>query len=277
MVAVVVDETYPDHPHDDDATPHPLPLAQWLPRSLVSAASFWALDTVTKNVLAPRFLGRAIAGWDADRVALLLGHGPSVVHAAASSCLLLKAFTHPTLGGLKLFRDMEFGELPGREVLLPLSLGYFLFDTASLLGYYLRHDRSMIGHHVASIVACTITSHWGVAQPFMVLALLAEPNSVFLHIRKVMRMLGAHKAAKPGLLYRAVVTANLVTFLLARIVVHGGGLLLTFRTLWRPKLHVLFSLFGISGGALTFWLNLGLLRAILRADYGLALRRAARA
>lgn len=257
----------------------------WVARA---AASFVASAGVRALADAAwRAWGGRFGAWDDDRVQLLLSHAPSLAHAVAATALLARSVMMfpggPAAAARAMARDMEGAQLgSAADLLFSVSAGYFAYDAVAMLRYYLRHDKSMLLHHAVVCAGCCIAVHTRLAQPFVLLSLLAEPNSIWLHARKVMRMLGIGTAsaghsggnsriASPGRLaraaYRTVVGLNLATFGVFRLLLHGAAMAATLRVAWAPqRLPRSLAAFGVMGGGATFFLNLMLLRSLLIAD-----------
>ncbi|GAB2290466.1 hypothetical protein Dimus_024745, partial [Dionaea muscipula] len=114
---------------------------------------------------------------------------------------------------------------------------------------------SILMHHLILLLCFTLALYKNVTINYLILTLVCELNSIFLHIRKVRRMAGIRNAQSK--IVKAEWILNWLTFFLARMIPH---VLITSKLIWdAPKFDKGFelplALFGMLGMNL---LNIGL-------------------
>ncbi|XP_043976453.1 TLC domain-containing protein 2 [Gambusia affinis] len=146
--------------------------------------------------------------------------------------------------------------------LVSLSIGYFIYDFLDMVcNQKLIQSWELLFHHVVvitcfglSVVSCRYVG-------FSVVALLVEINSVFLHLRQILRM--ASMAAST--LYRVNSIVNLGTYVVFRINT------LAWMTRWlvlnRDKIPLLAYTLGSVGMAIMTVMNIILFCRLLRSDF----------
>lgn len=106
----------------------------------------------------------------------------SFVHSLISSVLVLLCFV--------LEWDNLMDLYSARSLLCQLTLahsvGYFTYDLISFWWY--KREFSMFVHHVIFIVCYSLVCLLRLYNSILVIALVAEINSLFLHLRKMMQM-----------------------------------------------------------------------------------------
>lgn len=101
-------------------------------------------------------------------------------------------------------------------LMVPFSAGYFIYDFIDLmLNKKLRVHWELTLHH--TIITTSFVYNWVVKTciGYTVLALMAEINSIFLHLRKLLQMCKVGFNTK---LYRSVSFINLFTFVTCRLI-----------------------------------------------------------
>ncbi|XP_005801099.1 TLC domain-containing protein 2 [Xiphophorus maculatus] len=148
------------------------------------------------------------------------------------------------------------------HALVSLSIGYFIYDFLDMVcNQKLIQCWELLFHHVVvitcfglSVVSCRYVG-------FSVVALLVEINSVFLHLRQILRM--ASMAAST--LYRVNSIINLGTYVVFRINT------LAWMTRWlvlnRDKIPLLAYTLGSVGMAIMTVMNIILFCRLLRSDF----------
>ncbi|XP_029026356.1 TLC domain-containing protein 2-like [Betta splendens] len=148
------------------------------------------------------------------------------------------------------------------HALVSFSIGYFMYDFFDMvLNQKLNQSWELLFHHVVviscfglSVVSCRYVG-------FAVVALLVEINSVFLHLRQVMRM----SSMAAGTLYRVNSMTNLGTYVVFRINT------LAWMTRWlvlnRDKVPLLAYTLGSVGMAIMTAMNIVLFYRLLRSDF----------
>ncbi|XP_069545872.1 TLC domain-containing protein 2 [Brachyistius frenatus] len=148
------------------------------------------------------------------------------------------------------------------HALVSFSIGYFIYDFFDMaLNQKLGQSWELLFHHVV-VIACfgfsVVSCHY---VGFAVVALLVEINSVFLHLRQILRM--ANLAA--GTLYRVNSMINLGTYVVFRINT------LAWMTRWlvinRDNVPLLAYTLGSVGMAIMTAMNIVLFCRLLRSDF----------
>merc|ERR1711862_277442 len=162
-----------------------------------------------------RLLTRWICpGWADHKRSKFHNHVSSLLHASASAVgCHLALFSKP-----QAIQDSE-SISPVFQRLLEFTGGYMLFDTVSMtLTGLMALDQSMWLHHgaVLSVIALVLKSrkYAGLA----LCELTSEINSVFLHIRSLLRKTGSWQSSRVK--RRIVWTLLLLTFVVYRFGVH---------------------------------------------------------
>jgi hypothetical protein len=103
---------------------------------------------------------------------------------------------------------------PSAVFTLSVSTGYFIYDFIDLVAtsIYAKAPAILV-HHVLVGICYIAALFYRVGLPFLVLMLLLEINSVFLHVRKLMSMIGFTVKSHT---YRNAWNALWATFLLTR-------------------------------------------------------------
>ncbi|KAK7882099.1 hypothetical protein WMY93_028273 [Mugilogobius chulae] len=148
------------------------------------------------------------------------------------------------------------------HALVSFSIGYFIYDFFDMvLNQKLTASWELLFHHTVviacfglSVISCNYVG-------FAVVALLVEINSVFLHLRQMLRM--ANIAV--GTLYRVNSIINLGTYVVFRINT------LAWMTRWlvlnRDKIPLLAYTLGSVGMAIMTVMNIVLFYRLLRTDF----------
>ncbi|XP_060928880.1 TLC domain-containing protein 2 [Limanda limanda] len=148
------------------------------------------------------------------------------------------------------------------HALVSFSIGYFIYDFIDMvLNQKLNQSWELLFHHVV-VISCfgfsVVSGHY---VGFAVVALLVEINSIFLHLRQLLRM--ANIAA--GTLYRVNSIINLGTYVVFRINT------LAWMTRWlvlnRDKVPLLAYTLGSVGMAIMTVMNIVLFYRLLRSDF----------
>eukprot|EP01080_Neovahlkampfia_damariscottae_P002503 gene2503-3209_t len=105
-------------------------------------------------------------------------------------------------------------------LLFSFSLGYFIYDTLSMQikGFY-EHDKTLIIHHLMTIFCMSRGLFQQNFHGMMILISLAEINSIFLHLRTLIRQ-GFKFQQVPSIIriYQYIMILNYVTFLFFRLI-----------------------------------------------------------
>ncbi|KAK0577160.1 hypothetical protein LWI29_028766 [Acer saccharum] len=103
---------------------------------------------------------------------------------------------------------------------LCFSCGYFAYDQWDMLQYRLYSGLipSILVHHLLLLICFTLALYRNVTINYLLLTLICELHSIFLHVRKVRRMAGIHNAKSR--IVRVEWVLNLITFIVARFASH---------------------------------------------------------
>ncbi|KAM1729067.1 hypothetical protein EV1_019186 [Malus domestica] len=119
----------------------------------------------------------------------------------------------------------EHAELVGRTwpwayPALCFSCGYFAYDQWDMLQYglYSGWIPSILMHHLVLLICFTLALYRNVTINYLILTLICELHSIFLHVRKVRRMAGIRDATSK--IVKVEWVLNWVTFTLARTAPH---------------------------------------------------------
>ena len=143
------------------------------------------------------------------------------------------------------------------------SLGYFIHDFIHVIRHQkLKTAWEILLHHVVVIICfgVAVTSYKYIG--YVIVALLCEINSIFLHIRQLMNMVGFSNQC---ILYRINSLVNITTYILFRICT------LTWMTRWiilhRSFLLLPVWLCGVGGMTSMTIINIVLFARLLLKDY----------
>ncbi|RDY10662.1 TLC domain-containing protein 2, partial [Mucuna pruriens] len=140
---------------------------------------------------------------------------------------------------------------------LSFSCGYFAYDQWDMLRYRLYNGwiPSILVHHLVLLICFTLALYRNVTINYLILTLICELHSIFLHVRKVRRMAGFRDAK--SILVKLEWFLNWVTFFVARSAPH---ILITAKLIrdahkFGKGVELPLALFGMAGMNL---LNIGL-------------------
>ncbi|KAJ3004554.1 TLC domain-containing protein 1 [Thoreauomyces humboldtii] len=162
--------------------------------------------------------------------AIFNNHAVSYMHALCASILVMTVFlSHPELW--KDMQGLKVGSRKGNEAsrtALAFSTGYFVADCIDMLvtGVY-RGNLGIWGHHIVAIGLYLTSLHTCLLYPYLLLTLLVEINSIFLHHRKVLATIyPTTMPSFPAFTYDTATNLLLWTFVPTRI---AGNLYITYR------------------------------------------------
>ncbi|XP_056297435.1 TLC domain-containing protein 2 [Pseudoliparis swirei] len=182
----------------------------------------------------------------------------SFVHSFITAMwAVLCFFLHP-----KMAEDLIETHSVFSHSLVSFSIGYFIYDFLDMVGHQkLSQSWELLFHHIVvitcfgfSVLSCRYVG-------FAVVALLVEINSVFLHLRQMLRLAG-DAAGTP---YRVNSIVNLGTYVVFRINT------LAWMTRWlvlnRDNVPLLAYTLGSLGMAIVTAMNIVLFCRLLRSDF----------
>ncbi|XP_070591620.1 TLC domain-containing protein 2 [Erythrolamprus reginae] len=182
----------------------------------------------------------------------------SLAHSLLSGpWALLGFYFYPPMG-----EDLIDQFSPSAHCLLGISIGYFLQDFSDMICHQeLQKCWELLFHHFVVIVCFGFAFLARRFVGFAMVALLVEINSIFLHLRTILRMAGlAHTAS-----FRLASLANLGTYLVFRI------LILAWMSRWlalnRGNVPAVPYAMGTAGMAVMLPINIVLFYRLLRSDF----------
>ncbi|KAJ8342216.1 hypothetical protein SKAU_G00321440 [Synaphobranchus kaupii] len=148
------------------------------------------------------------------------------------------------------------------HALVSVSIGYFIHDfTDMLLNQKMSLSWELLFHHLVVITCFGIAVVSRRYVGFAVVALLVEINSVFLHLRQMLRLAGGAKTTP----YRVNSMVNLGTYVVFRIST------LAWMTRWlvlnRDRVPLVSYTVGSVGMAIMTAMNIVLFCRLLRSDF----------
>lgn len=155
---------------------------------------------------------------------------------------------------------------------LCFSCGYFAYDQLDMLLYRLYSGwiPSILLHHFVLLVCFTLALYRNVTINYLILTLICELHSVFLHLRKVRRMAGFRDSSS-SVFVKVEWVFNWMTFVLARVVSH---VLITVKLIRdankfdKGGIELPLALFGMAGmNLLNTFLGIDLFKAYRREMY----------
>ncbi|KAG5525061.1 hypothetical protein RHGRI_031669 [Rhododendron griersonianum] len=197
----------------------------------------------------------------------------SLLHSSitSASVVLILVNQWRTNGSYEIFEHEQLfgGTWPWAYQALCFSCGYFAYDQWDMLRYRLYGGwiPSILLHHLILLVCFTLALYRNVTINYLILTLICELHSIFLHMRKVRRMAGVREA-KSGIV-KAEWVLNWVTFTLARFISH---ILITVKLIkdaskFGKGVELPLALFGMAGmNFLNVFLGIDLFNAYRREN-----------
>ncbi|XP_013914872.1 PREDICTED: TLC domain-containing protein 2 [Thamnophis sirtalis] len=216
-----------------------------------SVGAFRLLNTVVECLVPPPSRAQRLR-WKWRNIWTSLGHS-----LLSSSWALLGFYFYPSMG-----EDLIDQFSPSAHCLLGISIGYFVQDFLDMVcNQKLQKCWELLFHHFVVIVCFGFAFLARRFVGFAMVALLVEINSVFLHLRTILRMAGL--ANTP--FFRLASLVNLGTYLVFRI------LILAWMSRWlalnREKVPAVPYVMGTVGMAIMLSINIVLFYRLLRCDF----------
>eukprot|EP00249_Psilotum_nudum_P008477 c21299_g1_i1 orf=237-1205(-) len=174
---------------------------------------------LTKNLsLLPRLPRKSLSVFTNTAV--------SMVHSSIISVSVagLVATVSIRKGPIKMFSYDELfsGIWSGAYTVLCFSCGYFAYDQWDMLYKHLYSPRapSLLMHHALLLTCFTLALYRKVTINYLILTLVCEMHSIFLHLRRVLRMAGLRQ--QRNALVSLEWNLNWLTFFMFRLCVHIG-------------------------------------------------------
>ncbi|GLT85057.1 hypothetical protein SLE2022_032590 [Rubroshorea leprosula] len=206
-----------------------------------------------------------------SRDPLFVNTSVSLLHSTVTSASVVFVLVYQWLkyGSRGMFDHAQLfgGTWPWAYQALCFSCGYFAYDQWDMLQYrlYSGFIPAILVHHLLLLICFTLALYRHVTINYLILTLICELHSIFLHVRKVRRMAGV-RDAKSGIV-KVEWILNWFMFIFARLASH---LLITAKLLRdAPKfgkgVELPLALLGMAG--------MNLLNACLGIDLFHAFRR----
>ncbi|XP_042493528.1 TLC domain-containing protein 2 isoform X2 [Macadamia integrifolia] len=195
----------------------------------------------------------------------------SLLHSSITSVsvifILVNQWATKGLGTIFDHAQLFGGTWPGAYLALCFSCGYFAYDQWDMLQYRLYSGwiPSILVHHLILLVCFTLALYRRVTVNYLILTLICELHSIFLHVRKVRRIVGVRD--KNSKVVRAEWALNWITFFVARVCSH---ILITVKLIrdaskFGKGVELPLALFGMAGmNLLNVFLGLDLFKAYRR-------------
>lgn len=185
----------------------------------LTIASFYLLGKLIKDYGRPRFVSADVEFWKWQNIAVSWVHG-LVCGGWDLLCLIL----FPDL-----LRDPVEYINRFSYLIVPFSAGYFIYDFIDMLQHKkLKEYWEVTLHHI--IIVSSFVYNYSIRRciGYNIIALMAEINSIFLHLRKLLQMCNVGYNTWT---FQIVSVANLLTFITFRLLPIGrvyAGLYLDF-------------------------------------------------
>ncbi|KAI3767598.1 hypothetical protein L2E82_17845 [Cichorium intybus] len=159
-----------------------------------------------------------------SRDPILVNTCVSLLHSSLTSTsvvfILVKQLTSNGLDELFEHSQLVEATWPWAYSALCISCGYFAYDQLDMLlyGLYSGWIPSILLHHFILLGCFTLALYRNVTINYLILTLICELHSIFLHVRKVRRMAGLRDAKNKFV--KIEWFFNMSTFVLARLLSH---------------------------------------------------------
>ncbi|WCJ44666.1 TRAM LAG1 and CLN8 (TLC) lipid-sensing domain containing protein [Euphorbia peplus] len=188
-----------------------------------------------------------------SRDPLFVNTSVSLLHSSIVSASVVYILVHQCVkhGSDATFEHLQLvrGTWQWAYPTLCFSCGYFAYDQLDMLLYklYSGFIPSILMHHLILLICFTLALYRNVTVNYLILTLICELHSIFLHVRKVRRMAGVRDAKSKIVKLEWVL--NWATFIFARSVSH---ILITIKLLkdaskFDKGVELPLALFGMAG------------------------------
>ncbi|GMI90587.1 hypothetical protein like AT1G21790 [Hibiscus trionum] len=169
-----------------------------------------------------------LANWvirfSVSRDPLFVNTSVSLLHSAITSTSVIFILINQwsVTGFERMFEHKQLveGTWPWAYQALCFSCGYFAYDQQDMLKYrlYSGFIPSILMHHLLLLICFTLALYRHITINYLILTLICELHSIFLHVRKVRRMAGVRDAKSRVVKVEWIL--NWMMFVLARLVSH---------------------------------------------------------
>ncbi|CAI9112790.1 OLC1v1013283C1 [Oldenlandia corymbosa var. corymbosa] len=148
----------------------------------------------------------------------------SLLHSSVTSATVVIVLVNQWIksGTEDMFEHFQLVDVmwPGAYSALCFSSGYFAYDQWDMLLYRLYSGTipSILVHHLVLLICFTLALFRKVTINYLLLTLICELHSVFLHTRKVRRMAGFRDGS--SIVVKIEWALNWFTFVVARVISH---------------------------------------------------------
>lgn len=155
---------------------------------------------------------------------LLVNTSVSLLHSTITSASVLFVLVNRWLsyGSEGMFEHSQLfgGTWPWAYAALCFSCGYFAYDQWDMLQYQLYSGwiPAILVHHLVLLICFTLALYRNVTINYLILTLICEMHSIFLHVRRLRRMAGVRDAK--SVIVKVEWILNWLTFVFARFVPH---------------------------------------------------------
>ncbi|KAE8723680.1 hypothetical protein F3Y22_tig00012084pilonHSYRG00007 [Hibiscus syriacus] len=159
-----------------------------------------------------------------SRDPLFVNTSVSLLHSAITSTSVIFILVNQwsVTGFKRMFEHKQLveGTWPWAYQALCFSCGYFAYDQRDMLQYrlYSGFIPSILMHHLLLLICFTLALYRHIRINYLILTLICELHSVFLHVRKVRRMAGVRDAESTVVKVEWIL--NWIMFVFARLVSH---------------------------------------------------------
>ncbi|XP_020105402.1 TLC domain-containing protein 2 [Ananas comosus] len=191
----------------------------------------------------------------------------SIITSASVVFVLVNQWVIRGLGKMFEHEQLFGGTWLGAYSALCFSCGYFAYDQLDMIRYRLYSGwiPAILVHHLILLVCFTLALYRKVTINYLILSLVCELHSIFLHVRKVRRMAGFRDSKSR--MVKVEWALNWATFYIARLLCH---ILITYKLIidahkFDRGIELPLALFGMAGmNLLNIFLGLDLLKAYRR-------------
>ncbi|KAJ3677888.1 hypothetical protein LUZ60_001691 [Juncus effusus] len=203
--------------------------------------------------------------------AVLVNTAVSLLHSTFTSASVVFILMNQwrIKGARKMFEHEELVNETwyGSYFTLCFSCGYFAYDQLDMIRYrlYTGFIPAILVHHLILLVCFTLALFRNITINYLILSLFCEIHSVFLHTRKIRRMVGTREIK--SLLVRIEWVFNWFAFFTTRLICH---ILITYKLVldankFEKGIELPLALLGMAGmNILNLFLGLDLFKAYKR-------------
>ncbi|CAO2167184.1 unnamed protein product [Urochloa humidicola] len=206
-----------------------------------------------------------------SRDPLFVNTAVSLLHSSLTSAsvifVLVNQWHDKGLENMFEHEELFGGSWIGAYSALCFSCGYFAYDQLDMLRYRLYSGwiPGILMHHLILLICFTLALNRNVTINYLILSLVCELHSIFLHVRKVRRMAGFRDFNRKVVKLEWVL--NWATFVTARVICH---ILITYKLVtdahkFGKGIELPLALLGMAGmNLLNIFLGLDLFKAFGR-------------